>query len=190
MTNINIPSGLIDENIELFSVDGEPMAVHQGRAKYLFDLPIEILNVIEADIIDNPAADRALELAGYNTRAAKIKKYTVCRFGNFDNTPDFKDGRLQNSEYYNCGYRGSCTMEGIVCNSLWVNGRVISPLEIKMIEWLATDLTIPAVADKVSLSVTTFELRKKVLFEKLKVQTRAKMVAEAYKLQILTPCSS
>ena len=189
MTNISIPSGLIDENVEMFSFNGQPMGLHAGKVKPLFDLPISFIDAIEADIADNPAAEVALELAGFLTKAEKIKKYTVCRFGNFDNSPDFKNGRLMNSEYYNCGHRGNCPMEGVVCNSLWIKGRVISPFEVKMVELLASDLTLPAVAEKLNISLTTFEIRKKVLFEKLQVYSRAGMVAVAYNMQILTPGS-
>jgi hypothetical protein len=38
MTNIQIPSGIIDENIELFSTTGKMMALHNGAVK-TFDLP-------------------------------------------------------------------------------------------------------------------------------------------------------
>lgn len=185
MANIQIPPGLLDENVELFSHNGEAMATHEGKVKYLFELPISFLDAIQADLDDNPAADLALELAGYTSRAEKLKKYATCSFGNFDNAPDFKEGKLMNSEHYDCGYRGSCPMEGIVCNSVWVNGRVLSPFEIRMIEKLATEKTLPVIAEELEVSMNTFETRKKILFQKLKVMTRARMVTVAYNLRIL-----
>jgi hypothetical protein len=185
MTNIQTPPGLLDENTELFSLHGEPMGLHSGKVKALFELPISIIDTIEADLADNPAAVMALELAGYTSRAEKIKKYTVCRFGSFDNDPDIKDGQLTASEYYDCGHRGTCAMEGIVCSSLRVNGRVLSPFETQMIKHLSTEETLPAVAELLQVSFTTFEVKKKVLYEKLGVATRAGMVGMAYKLNIL-----
>ena len=187
MTNIVIPSGLLDENVELFSHKGEPMATHEGKVKFLFELPLHFLDAIKADLADNPAAELALELAGFLSDAEKLKKYTTCNFGNFDNEPDFKDGRLRNSEYFDCGYRGSCPMEGVVCKSVWVNDRVLSPFEIEMIEHLATERTLPVIAEDLKVCINTLETRKKVLFEKLKVFSRAKMVAVAYDLKILKP---
>ena len=181
-----IPSGLCDNNVELFSHNGEAMATHEGRVKFLFELPIHILDTIQADLEDNPAAELALELAGFTSRAEKLNKYTTCRFGNFDNAPDFKDGQLSNSEHFNCGFRGSCPMEGVVCGSIKVNGRTISPFEIKMIEFLATEKTLPVIAEDLKISMNTFETRKKVLFQKLKVLSRAKMVSVAYNKGILT----
>lgn len=192
MTNILIPSGLCDSNVELFSHNGEAMATHEGKVKFLFELPIHFIETIEADLEANPSANMALELAGFSSRAEKLKKYATCRFGNFDNAPDFKDGKLTNSEHYNCGHRGNCSMEGVVCGSIWINGRVISPFEVRMIEELATEKTLPVIAEDLKISMNTFETRKKVLFEKLNVQSRAKMVAVAYEKRILTPsvCSA
>lgn len=190
MTNIQkFPAGLIDNNVELFSFNEEPMAIHMGQTKNLLDLPCDIINLIDEDLISNEPAYVALDLAGYTTKEAKLKKYAVCRFGNLDNTPDIQDGKLTRSEYYNCGFRGECPMEGIVCSSLWVNGRVLSPFETEMIKELATELTLPAIASNLKISLNNFETRKKVLFEKLKVQTRAGMVAAAYQNQILIPVS-
>lgn len=189
MTNIQIPSGLLDSNVELFSHQGEPMATHEGKVKFLFDLPLDFINAIEADLKANPTAEIALELAGYESRASKIKKYTVCRFGNFDNAPDFKDGELVNSEYYNCGHRGTCPMEGVVCGNLWVNGRVISPFEIRIIQELATEKTLPVVAESLSISINTLETRKKIVFEKLKVLSRTRLIAVAYEKGIIKSSS-
>ncbi|MBC5835783.1 hypothetical protein G6N05_05235 [Flavobacterium sp. F372] len=186
MTNIQIPSGLLDNNVELFSHNGEAMATHEGRVKFLFELPIHILDTIQADLEDNPSAGLALELAGYTSKAEKLNKYTTCRFGSFDTAPDFKDGQLANSEHFNCGYRGSCPMEGVVCGSILINGRTISPFEVRMIEMLATERTLLVIAEDLKISMNTFETRKKVLYQKLKVLSRPKLVAVAYEKGILT----
>lgn len=91
MTNIQIPSGLIDENIELFSVDGKIMAI-------------------------------------------------------------------------------------------------ITPFEIKLIHLLASEDTIPVMAEKLHVCVNTLEKRKQKLYEKLGVLSRPRAVAIAYNLQILKLC--
>ncbi|UOX35285.1 LuxR C-terminal-related transcriptional regulator [Flavobacterium sediminilitoris] len=187
MTNIQIPSGLLDSNVEFFSHNGEPMATHEGKVKSLFELPSNILKAIQKDLDANYSVSIALELAGFKTSSEKLKKYTVCRFGNYDNDPDYKDGQLKTVEYFNCGHRGTCPMEGIVCDHLWVNERVISPFEISMIQQLATEKTIPVIAEELKVSINTLESRKKVLFDKLGVFSRARMVSRSYELRILNP---
>ena len=190
MSNIQLPSGLVDENTEVFSHNGEPMALHNGQAKKLFELPLTILRILNEDLKNNESAETALTLAGYTNEAERLKKYCVCRFGSIDASPDIVNGKLGKSEHYDCGFRGSCAMEGIVCGELFVNGHVLTPFEVRMIKSLSTEELLPVVAETLQVSMTTFEIRKKLLFEKLKVQTRSGMVSAAYKLGILNaaPC--
>lgn len=186
MTNIvKLPSGLIDENIELFSDGKEPKGLYQGSVKHYHEFPAEMRQALAEDMNGNPSAVLALELAGYITADEKLKKYTMCRYGGFDNTPDYAGGTLAPSEYYDCGHRGKCDMEGIVCGLPMVNGRVLSPFETQLIKELATEDTIPVLAQKMGLSRTTFEERKKLLFGKFNVLTRFGLIAEATRQHLL-----
>jgi DNA-binding CsgD family transcriptional regulator len=190
MTNIQIPSGLIDENIELFSTNGKMMATHLGSVKSIFDLPKEFLTILEKEMASAPSIVLALSLAGFKTKKAQLEKFAECRFGGFDFIADFKDGKLSDAEYHECGFRGNCPMEGIVCGFFKVNGKIITPFEIKMIHLLATEDTLPVIAEKLHVCMNTFEVKKKLLYEKLGVLSRARLVAVCYDLQILIlkPC--
>jgi len=185
MTKIQIPSGLIDENIELFSAQGKMMATHSGSVKSLFDLPEPFLKKLTAKMNAVPSVKAALIHAGYKTVNEQLEKYAECKFGGFDLTADFKDGEFSDSEYHECGFRGVCPMEGIVCGFFKVGGQIISPFEIQMIKHLATDDTLPVIAEKLEISINTFESKKQKLFEKLDVLSRPKLVARGYDLQIL-----
>lgn len=190
MTNIQIPSGLIDENIELFSTNGKMMATHLGSVKSIFDLPKEFLTILEKEMASAPSIVLALSLAGFKTKNAQLEKFAECRFGGFDFIADFKDGKFSDAEYHECGFRGNCPMEGIVCGFFKVNGQIITPFEIKMIHLLATEDTLPVIAEKLHVCMNTFEVKKKWLYEKLGVLSRARLVAVCYDLQILIlkPC--
>ena len=190
MTNIQIPSGLIDENIELFSNNGKMMATHLGSVKSIFDLPEDFLKILRDEMNSSPSTVLALSLAGYKTVSSQLEKFAECRFGGFDFIADFKDGKFSNSEYHECGFRGECPMEGIVCSFFKVNGQIITPFEIKMIHLLATEDTLPVIAEKLHVCMNTFEIKKKWLYEKLGVLSRARLVAVCYDLQILIlkPC--
>lgn len=185
MTNIQIPSGLLDENIELFSASGKMMATHAGQVKSLFDLPQSFLQVLKTEMHSSPSIVTALKLAGYKTKNAQLEKFTECRFGGFDLLADFKDGKLSDAEYHECGYRGECPMEGIVCGFFKFQGNIITPFEIAMIKLLATEDTLPVIAEKLKVCMNTFEVKKQKLFEKLHVLSRARLVAVCYDLQIL-----
>lgn len=191
MTNIQIPSGLIDENIELFSTNGKMMATHQGNVKSIFDLPKSFLDILENEMQSAPSIVLALSLSGLKTQKEQLEKFAECRFGGFDFIADFKEGKLSEAEYHECGFRGNCPMEGIVCNFFKVNGQIITPFEIKMIQLLATEDTLPVIAEKLQVSINTFEVKKQWLFQKLRVLSRARLVAVCYDLQILNlqPCT-
>ena len=191
MTNIQIPSGIIDENIELFSTTGKMMALHNGAVKNLFDLPVAFLDILEKEMYKNPSTLIALELAGFKTKTDQMEKFSECRLGGFDMTADFKDGQLSDAEYHECGFRGECPMEGIVCGFFRVKGQIITPFDIHMIKLLATEDTLPVIAEKLQVCMNTFETKKQKLFEILGVLSRARLVAVCYDLQILMlkPCS-
>ncbi|MEO8532825.1 MAG: hypothetical protein ABI441_03710 [Flavobacterium sp.] len=185
MTKIIIPSGLIDENIELFSAQGQMMATYAGSVKSLFDLPTDFLQKLIAEMHSVPSVIKALSLSGYTTEKQQLEKFAECKFGGFDFTSDFKNGEFSESEYHDCGYRGVCPMEGIVCGFFKFNGQIISPFDIQMIHHLASEDTIPVIAEKLGVSLNNFEKKKQHLFKKLDVQSRPKLVARGYDLQIL-----
>lgn len=192
MANINIPSGLIDENIELFSIPGKMMATHSGAVKNLFDLPTAFLEKLKSEMYSKPSTVIALKMAGFDTEEKQLEKYSECHYGGFDFSADFKNGQFSESEYHDCGFRGECPMEGIVCGFFKVNNQIITPFEIEIIKLLATEDTLPVIAEKLKVCINTFEIKKQRLFEKLGVLSRARLVAKCYDLQILNlkPCSN
>ena len=99
MTNIQIPSGLIDENIELFSVLGITKGTHSGQVKDLFELPASFLDQALSKMHENDSTLSALELAGFTTPNEKLNKYLECNFGGYDFVADFKDGHFSETEY-------------------------------------------------------------------------------------------
>lgn len=190
MTNIQIPSGLIDNHIELFSANGKMMGTHSGTVKSFFELPQQFISVLTQKMHSNPSTILALDLAGYKTNESKLEKFAECNYSGFDFVADFKEGNLSQSEFHECGYRGQCPMEGIVCGFFKAKGNIITPFEIQMIHLLATEDTLPVIAEKLKVCMTTLEVKKQKLYEKLGVLSRPYLVSICYDLQILTlkPC--
>lgn len=186
MTNIQIPAGLIDQNIELFKTADAVLGIHNGTVKPLFEMPLAFLDILKKEMRSHYSIVETLKLAGYKTEKSQLEKFAECRFGGFDLNADFKDGVLAESEYHECGFRGNCDMEGIVCNFFKVNGQIITPFEMQMIKHLATDDKLTLIAQNLKVSINTFETKKQRLFEKLGVMSRPRLVAYAFELQILT----
>jgi hypothetical protein len=70
MTNIQIPSGIIDENIELFSTTGKE-ALPTVLLK-TFDLPLKFMETLEK--CTKSSTIIALKLAGFKTREQQLEK--------------------------------------------------------------------------------------------------------------------
>ena len=187
MTKVSIPSGLFDDNVEFFSNENKPMALFNGKAQCFFDLPDSIQDLVWNELKEDKAAFLALKFSGYKTKREQLEKYTVCRFGGFDNVPDVVDGVLARCEYFDCGFRGNCQMEGIVCRSIVYRGSILTPQDMVMIKHLASEDTLPVIAEKMQMCINSFESHKKNLFEKLGVLSRARLVAVAFVHNLIKP---
>lgn len=185
MANIQIPGGLVDHDIEFFDVDSNTMAIYKGSVKSFEQLPISIHQMIWDYFKDNESIIDSLEEAGFMTYDEKIKKFTSCRFGGFDTVSDIKNSSINISEYFDCGHRGNCKMEGIVCSYPKYNEHTITPFELKIIKLLSTEMTLPAIADEMKVCANTLDNRKKVLFEKFKVLSRSRLVALAFRNNLI-----
>jgi DNA-binding NarL/FixJ family response regulator len=187
MTKVAIPAGLFDDNVEFFAHSDKPKAFFNGQAVCFFDLPLHITELVWEELKNDKAAFMALELSGFESKREKLEKYTVCRFGGLDAVPDVVNGQLASCEYFDCGFRGQCSMEGIVCRSIVYRGNILTPRDLSMIRHLATEDTIPVIAEKMEMCINSFESHKKELFEKLGVLSRARLIAVAFIHNLLKP---
>lgn len=176
MTNINIPAGLFDGNIEFFNYEGNFMAFISGKPTPYKDFPENIKKLIADDLEQNPAANLALEFSGFTTDDQKTEKYGSCKFGGMDSIPDVVNNKLNQKEYHDCGFRGKCAMEGIVCSTVQHNGKALTPFELKLIRLLGTEMTLPVIAEELKVSDNTLDTKKKELFEIFNVQSRPRLV--------------
>ena len=114
-----------------------------------------------------------------------IKKYAECRFGGFNKSPDVLDGNITDYEYWDCGNRGTCPFEGIVCGFIKVDDKIYTPFDIQLIKRLSSEDILPVIAEKLNVCLNTLDKRKKDLFEKMGVLSRARLVSKAYELEII-----
>lgn len=185
MTKIQFPAGLINHDIEFFDFNNQTLAIHNGMVKNFEELPSSIHDIIWNYFSTKPEIIQALENNGYKSKKSKIKKITSCRFGGFDAVSDIRNLSVNQSEYFDCGNRGNCSMEGIVCSFPKFNDHVLSPFELKIIKLLSTELTLPAIADEMKVCANTLDNKKKVLFEKFNVLSRPRLVALAFQNNLI-----
>lgn len=180
MTKVSILAGLIDNHIEIFEHEDKSLAIYNGKRVSFFELPKEFVAAIWNEIESEEGVIEALESQGFLTKEQQLEKVSICRYGNLDNTPDITQTYELSHEFYDCKVRDTCPMQGIVCKSVKYNGHVLTPFELKMISLLATEDTLPVIAEKLSVCANTLDTRKKYLFEKFEVLSRPRLVALSF----------
>lgn len=106
----------------------------------------------------------------------QIEQFGICRYGGFDKQPDF-DGDNTNHEWYNCGKRGHCPGEGLVCKSMKAEFGLISPRMIQYLGFATQGLTDEGIAVEMGIKVTTVRTLKKRCLEATGLANKTSLVA-------------
>ena len=67
-------------HVRFFLVQGELIITHNGKSTSFEDAPLEIIDLLSADLERNPKARRSLELMGIHNPVNQLKQYAVCKF--------------------------------------------------------------------------------------------------------------
>lgn len=180
-----LPAGLMDHNIEFFANDVGVYALYGSAIIAIRDLPAHILSIIRNDVFKNKAAIKAISEMGITEDDVIIWQYVRCNYGGFDMHPDVKDNKLQQSEYWDCGYRGICKHEGKLCQSIKVANGYLTPREIGVIKLISSGLLDKEIADKLKISINTVTSHKENIQEKTGLQTKVEIAVFAITKNII-----
>lgn len=109
-----IPSDL---NVELFADPaqfGKCFFVRAGQTKTFNELPVRLLIVLSLEYEMDKKAQKALAKMGI-PEDQKLEQYNYCNRGRLDGVADISTTGKLTHEYVDCGRRGRCIGEGIVC---------------------------------------------------------------------------
>lgn len=137
---------------ELLAVDGN-----------LFQIKIEMVpfhqidNAIKWKLLqehhDDKKAQIGLELMDIPEQK-QLEQLAICRYGGMDNKPDF-DKNSTNHEWFDCGKRGQCPGEGLVCKSIKTILGSISPRQIQYLQFAVKGLTDLQIAEEMGIAHST-----------------------------------
>lgn len=182
----NLLPGLVDQAIEFFNHENDLKFIQDGKIKSFMEAPASVLMILKENLDKNPEAKEILMDWFPNSEFNQLKKYTSCKFGGIDYTPDIIDNQIQEGEYWKCPFAGNCKGEGIVCTSPIYNGQKLSKQEIELIRLSTTDLTNEAIASEMKLPLGTFHKLKQLVYEKLGfVQTKQSLTKIAISINII-----
>lgn len=165
-----IPAGLTDSNIEFFAVNGTLYSIQNGVRYQYPEIPEIHFAFLEKEFfkdIEGRATVQHLPISD------QLRIYSICRFGGCNDTPDNVDGEcLDETEYYNCGFRGSCQYEGIRCKQITAEKGVITTRQLEVMKLVALGLLNKEIADRLSISENTVANHLANIFAKLNDHSR------------------
>ena len=160
---------LVEFNGKLCQIKIELVPFH----KIDTDVKIRLLEEYVAD----DKANLGMELMKIDEKD-QIEKFGMCRYGGLDDLPDF-DKDKTNHEWYNCGHRGHCPGEGLVCKSMQAKYGKISPRMIQYLSFIVKGLTDEEIANKMGLKPSTTRTLKKRCLDATGLPNKSALIAFA-----------
>lgn len=183
---MTIPAGILPKSgTELFAFESAAFGITNGvtenvrNSRHIIDAFREIL------YNDIPAYKR-IALRTIDP-VDQVIEYIRCTKGDFDCKADIDDDGivLNNYEYWDCGKRGCCIDEGIVCKlPAGING-TLTIREIEVTKLIVSDLPDKMIADKLGISVNTVAIHRGHIESKLGVFSKAGIASWAVKHNII-----
>ncbi len=162
----HIPAGLLDNNIEFFSKDGEIYCINNGKMDTFLNCDVRILDFVRMALEDDARAIKALDDLKITDPKDQLRKYILCRFGDFDLQADITDDGVITSEYVICTLRGICKHEGKLCKSIKAKNGYITNREIDIIQLIGEDLADKEIADRLGISENTVNVHRTNILRK------------------------
>lgn len=160
------------DNYEFFHDGNDLVFCENGIAKSFFNLPISLAEVLNDNLENRPLAKKSLDELKIFDPVQRLKKFTECNHGDFNDRADVVGDRINDCEYFNCGKRGECKHEGKLCNKIVAPNGVLSATEIRIIIQVAMDKSDNEIAVSMFRSRFTISTHIRNIVEKLGVRSR------------------
>ena len=148
-----LPENLNAINKEFIGIDGELYRIKIELVhfnEFSSSTKYKLQSFLDSDLI----AQVSLDQLGIIDDKERLHKFSICRFGGFDDKADITNSNHTN-EYYDCGFRGKCPVEGKLCRHVSTANGYLTPREIDVIKLIASDLADKQIADKLNISINT-----------------------------------
>lgn len=181
-----LPPGLEDESVEFYYHNNDIKCLHSG-IRYSWGLfPQPILDLIEQDMLENPKAIDSLIEMDINQPEEMMRQYITCRFGGFDNDPDIdSNGKINYTEYFDCGRRGNCAQEGKLCATIKAPNGYLTKQELEVLKLVAINKMNKEIAALLNISEETVSSHNQNIQSKLGVDNKLGMASWARRKNII-----
>jgi len=180
---MNLPENLNNLNKEFIGIDGQLYRIdinlvhfNEFKSRTL----LELQSLLDEDTI----AQISLDTLDILDEKERLHKFGLCRFGGFDDKADIKGNEVTH-EYYECGLRGSCPVEGKLCRHVMAPFGYLTPREIDVIKLVAADLADKQIADSLNISVNTANQHRVNISKKIGCNTKVGICRFAIEKRII-----
>ena len=176
--------------IEFFAHNGNAYAKIDGKDYEVSEWPTRVASMITRDMDRHPGAEEALERMGLHDAISKINQYTMCMYGELNNTPDFIDFKKTNEVEFCqliCGTK-NCKFRGMLCNLIHADYGALTDAEVKVCIALHIEETAQRAADQLGISVHTVDVHISNIMTKIGCRSCKGIVAWTA-LHLVTPRS-
>jgi len=162
-----IPGFLKKINKEFIGIGGELYYIEVNLIHFS-EFPADAKYFLQKELDNDPLAQASLDIIGIKEPEQRLHKFGLCRFGGFDDKADFNEAEKKlNPEYYDCGERGKCPVEGKLCHFVQTENGYLTPREIDVIKLIAQDLADKQIAYKLNMSVDTARTHRRNIQHKI-----------------------
>jgi DNA-binding CsgD family transcriptional regulator len=138
---------------EFISIDGKLYFVKIELVSYENFTDVQrdmVKQLLDKDLI----AQASLNVLGIHNVDDRLQKFGTCNFGGFDSSADINDGKSL-PEYFDCGMRGKCPVEGKLCKHIATENGILNHREIDVTKLIVRDLADKQIADILHISENT-----------------------------------
>lgn len=183
--NKKLMSGILpnDKNIELFSCDTTKQVffIQEGKTRSFSELNL----IAKAKLLELMSTDDvAMEDLKHLPIAEALETFAFHCYGASDNDTDvYEDGTWGNVEASNCP--PDCKCSKWKSKRIAFNGQYLTPRELQVIQFLATDYADKEIADFLKISISTLDTHKKNIMNKMNVHGKAGIITKAIKNNLI-----
>lgn len=177
--------GMLCSSTEFFVSDGAVKIIQNSKVLPFCEISSATMQILDEAINSDLAVKLELFDMHPNSKMRRIEQFAKCRFGGLDFQGDLKDGVLQDGEYWECPNHGNCKSEGILCKLPTYNHQRLEKQEVKLLQFMASNMTNDVIADELSMPLGSFHKLKKNVYDKLGIQTKQEGTMVSFFLNLI-----
>jgi len=149
----SLPAGLEDQGLEVYAHNENLICVFRGSKIDFWKLPEWIIEKFRQDMYDKNVINFYVSV-GITDENKILYQHVWCNYGGFNMEADF-DGQNLKPEYWDCGKRGACKLEGKTCIRISLEEKNLTRQELEITKLIRTGLADKQIADVLKISINT-----------------------------------